>query len=224
MDTNKTETILAEFHCHSNYSPDSLVTLEQIINTCRNKGIGKIAITDHGRTAGALKAHEMAPDLVVVSEEILTSEGEILAYFISEEIPDFLPPLEVVKMLQDQGAFISVAHPFDPWRGSGWKPGTLEKMVPFLDGVEAFNARCFDPTFNEKAGAFANQHALSWMVGSDAHSIPEIGRAVLQLPDFNSAEELRQAVKTAAFSGELSSKMVRLHSTVAKVVNKFRRK
>ena len=218
-----TNMISAEFHCHSNYSPDSLVTLEQIINTCRTKGIGKISITDHGRMDGAFKAHSMAPDLVVVSEEVLTNEGEILAYFITEEIPDGLPPMEVVKRLKDQGAFISVAHPFDPWRGANWKPGTLEKLVPYLDGVEAFNARCFDPTFNEKAGNFANEHELVWMVGSDAHSIPEIGRAVLQLPDFNSAEELRLAVKNASFSGELSSKIVRLHSTIAKVVNKFRK-
>ncbi len=218
------KVINAEFHCHSNYSPDSLVTLEEIIKTCRSKGIGKIAITDHGRMAGAFKAHQMEPDLVVVSEEILTSEGEILAYFMTEEIPDYLPPLEVVKKLKDQGAFISVAHPFDPWRGSSWKPGTLEKMVPFLDGVEAFNARCFDPTYNEKAGAFATEHGLAWMVGSDAHSVPEIGRAVLQLPSFNSADELRQAVKSAGYSGELSSKMVRLHSTVAKVVNKLRQR
>lgn len=187
-----TEFIQAEFHCHSNYSPDSLVTLEEIIKTCRSRGIGKIAITDHGCMAGALRAHEMAPDLVVVSEEILTNEGEILAYFMSEEIPDGLPPMEVIRRLKDQGAFISVAHPYDPFRGANWKPGTLEKMVPYLDGVEAFNARCFDASFNEKAGAFAAEHGLAWMVGSDAHSIPEIGRAVLSLPDFHSADELRR--------------------------------
>lgn len=216
-----TDTILAEFHCHSNYSPDSRVRIEAIIRVCREKDIGKIAITDHGRMAGALNAHQMAPDLVVVGEEILTTEGEILGYFMNEEIPDYLPPLDVVKRLQDQGAFISVAHPFDPWRGSRWKRGTLEKLVPFLDGVEAFNARCFDPKFNEQAGSFANEHGLAWMVGSDAHSISEIGQAVLQLPDFNSAEELRQSLKTATFSGELSGKIVRLHSTIAKLVNKF---
>ena len=219
-----TDLIQAEFHCHSNYSPDSLMTLEEIIKTCRNKSIGKIAITDHGCNAGAFKAHQMAPDLVVVSEEILTNEGEILAYFMTEEIPDYLSPLEVVKRLKDQGAFISVAHPFDPYRGASWKPGTLEILAPYLDGVEAFNARCFDPSFNEMAGTFANEHGLAWMVGSDAHSIPEIGRAVLQLPNFNSAEEFRQAVKTATFSGKLSSKIVHLHSTIAKVINQFRRR
>jgi predicted metal-dependent phosphoesterase TrpH len=97
-------------------------------------------------------------------------------------------------------------------------------LVPYLDGVEAFNARCFDQSYNEQAGAFASEHGLTWMVGSDAHTLPEIGRAVLELPDFNSAEELRQAVKTATFSGELSGKIVHLHSTVAKIVNKFRKR
>ena len=54
------EPILAEFHCHSNYSPDSLVSLEEIIRTCRSRGVGKIAITDHGCMVGALKANQMA--------------------------------------------------------------------------------------------------------------------------------------------------------------------
>ena len=84
------KSILAEFHCHSNYSFDSLVSLEDIISTCRARGIAKIAITDHGCMEGAYKAHQMAPDLVIVSEEIQTSEGEILGYFMTEEIPDGL--------------------------------------------------------------------------------------------------------------------------------------
>ncbi len=87
---------------------------------------------------------------MIVSEEILTSEGEILGYFMSEEIPDGIPPLEVVKRLQDQGALSASPTPFDPWRGSTWNPGTLEELVPYLDGIEAFNARCRKPIYNEK--------------------------------------------------------------------------
>jgi hypothetical protein len=141
---------------------------------------------------------------------------------MTEEIPDGIPPLEVVKRLQDQGAFISIAHPFDPWRGSSWNPGTLESLMPYLDGVEAFNARCRKPIFNEQAGEFANEHGLAWMVGSDAHTLPELGRAVLKLPDFYTADELREAVKNSSFEGELSGSIVHLHSTIAKVVNKMR--
>ena len=41
--------------------------------------------------------------------------------------------------------------------------------------------------------------------------------AVLKLPDFNTADELREAVKSSSFEGELSSSIVRLHSTIAKL-------
>jgi len=212
------EIIRAEFHCHSNYSFDSLASIEKMIAICRKKGIGKLAITDHGRMSGSVAAQKLAPDLVIVAEEILTSEGEILAYFLKEEIPDGLEPIEVIRRLRDQGAFISVAHPFDSWRGSHWKEGTLEAMVPFLDGFEIFNARCFNPEFNEEARRFAEEHGLASMAGSDAHSLGELGHASMIMSNFNSAEELREAVKTAKFEASLSSKTVRFRSTAAKIV------
>lgn len=215
------EIIRAEFHCHSNYSFDSLASIENMIATCRKKGIGKLAITDHGRMFGSVAAQKLAPDLVIVAEEILTSEGEILAYFMKEEIPDGLEPMEVIQRLRDQGAFISVAHPFDPWRGSHWKDGTLEAMVPFLDGFEVFNARCFNPEFNEEARRFAEVHGLAFMAGSDAHSLGELGQASMIMPDFNTAEEMREAVKSAKIEATLSSKTVRFRSTAAKIIKKF---
>lgn len=39
--------ILADYHIHSNYSPDSNSTVDDIIETAREKGISYIIITDH---------------------------------------------------------------------------------------------------------------------------------------------------------------------------------
>ncbi|MFN3692304.1 MAG: PHP domain-containing protein, partial [Fervidobacterium sp.] len=39
--------ILADYHIHSNYSPDSTATVEEIIDTAYEKGINYIIITDH---------------------------------------------------------------------------------------------------------------------------------------------------------------------------------
>ena len=50
----KQSTIKAEFHCHTVYSPDSLVELETLLKACDVRGIDKIAITDHGCLQGAL--------------------------------------------------------------------------------------------------------------------------------------------------------------------------
>ena len=213
--------INAEFHCHTRYSPDSLMSIEALLLACRKKGIDKVAVTDHNRLEGALKAHEMAPGQVIVGEEIQTSQGEILAYFLSEEIPAGLEPEEVMRRLRAQNAFISVAHPFDTNRdATHWQPGTLEAMLPFLDAFETFNARCLRQTYNAQAQVFAQEHGLAGMAGSDAHSTFELGKATMLLADFNDAMELRTALENAQWDVHLSSAAVHLFSVWAKIVKK----
>ncbi|HNZ16413.1 MAG TPA: PHP-associated domain-containing protein [Anaerolineaceae bacterium] len=212
--------IRAEFHCHTVYSPDSLVSLTALMKTCDERGIDKIAITDHGSIKGALKAQKMVPERVIVSEEIATPEGELLGYFMNEEIPQGLPALEVARRLRGQGAFISIAHPFDP-RRSWWTPKTLDALLPFLDGVEVFNARCLRQEYNQAAYRFAVEHGKTLMAGSDAHTLRELGRASMTMPFFEDAEGLRAAAHEGVISGELSGLYDRMVSAFAKVAKKF---
>jgi len=192
-----------------------------LLAACEQKNIDKLAITDHNRIEGALRAHALDPQRVIVGEEIQTTQGEILGYFMREEIPASLEPLEVIRCLKDQGAFISVAHPFDTNRdATHWQPGTLEAMLPFLDAFETFNARCLRQTYNDQAQIFAQEHGLAGMAGSDAHSIYELGRATMLLADFNDATELRTALENAQWDVHLSSAAVHLFSVWAKIVKK----
>ena len=85
------QLIKAEFHCHTICSGDSSNRLPQLIETARQRGISRLAITDHNKIGCALKAKEMDPQLIVVGEEILTQSGELLAYYLKEEIPARLP-------------------------------------------------------------------------------------------------------------------------------------
>jgi hypothetical protein len=218
---NLSRVVRAEFHCHSVYSPDSLVRVEDLLAACEQKNIAKLAITDHNRIEGALRAHALDPQRVIVGEEIQTTQGEILGYFMREEIPAGLEPLEVIRRLKDQGAFISVAHPFDTNRdATHWQPETLEAMLPFLDAFETFNARCLRQTFNTQAQIFAQEHGLAGMTGSDAHSTFELGKATMLLADFNDAIELRTALENAQWDVHLSSAAVHLFSVWAKIVKK----
>jgi hypothetical protein len=221
---NLSHMVRSEFHCHSIYSPDSLVRMEDLLAACKQKQIDKIAITDHNRLDGALRAHALDTQRVIIGEEIQTTEGEILGYFLREEIPAGLEPIEVIRRLKDQGAFISVAHPFDTNRDvTHWQPGTLEAMLPFLDAFETFNARCLRQVYNDKAQAFAREHGLAEIVGSDAHSTYELGRATMLLPDFNTAMELRTALQEAQRDVHLSAASVHLFSVWAKIVKKVRK-
>jgi predicted metal-dependent phosphoesterase TrpH len=211
-----------EFHCHTNASKDSLVRPEELIRAARKKGLDRLVITDHNSIAGARAAQSLDPELVIVGEEIMTTRGEILAAFVTEEIPAGLTPMETIRRLKDQGAFISVSHPYDAHRKGGWKEADLLEIVPYVDAVEVFNARCLDPGFNHKAQAFAEKYNLAGTVGSDAHILFEVGRAVMSLDPFQGPDGMREVVKQAKFQTKLSPWWVHLFSTYAKQRKKIR--
>lgn len=207
---------IVEFHCHTLYSKDSLARIESLLATCRQKGIDRLVITDHNTLLGAQRAHELDPERVIVGEEIMTTAGEILAAYMVEEIPKGLPPHEVIRRLREQGAFISVSHPFDTLRSGGWKLPDLLAIAPLVDAIETFNARCISPAFNQAAQEFARQHQLPGTVGSDAHAAFELGRATLQLGDFHDAASLKAALGSARARTRLSSPLVHFVSTYAR--------
>lgn len=186
-----------DFHTHTIYSPDSLTTPEELIEASRRKGIDRVVVTDHNTIEGAQRAKELDPALIIIGEEILTTGGELLAAFVKEEIPRGLTPLEALDRLEEQNAFISVSHPFDFLRGGHWQKEALIDILPRVDAIEIFNARCAWPGFNWQAQKLAREFGLRGTQGSDAHGAYEIGRGSLLLPPFEDADSLREAMKEA---------------------------
>ncbi|NTV35626.1 MAG: PHP domain-containing protein, partial [Anaerolineaceae bacterium] len=130
-----------DFHSHTRFSKDSLAEISQLIEKANKIGLDKIIVTDHNTIVGALIAQEMFPDKIIVGEEILTTRGELLACFLTREVPKGLEPAEAIRQLKEQGAFISVSHPFDLAR-HGWLPQDLDAIINDVDAIEVFNARC----------------------------------------------------------------------------------
>ena len=185
-----------EFHSHTCASRDGLARPEDVVRAARRRGLDRLFVTDHNTLAGARAAHALAPELVIVGEEILTTEGELLGWFVREEVPAGLPPLEAARRLQAQGAVIALAHPFDTWR-QGFRADTLQQLLPYLDAVEGFNAHTRKPGANAEARQWAQTHHLPVVSGSDAHLAWEIGRAATALPPFDDAAGLRAALREA---------------------------
>jgi len=204
-----------EFHCHTDSSKDSLLPPEKLVDTCRRKGLDRVVITDHNTITGALRAKEYAPDFVIIGEEIMTNQGELLAAFVTEEIPKDLSPNKAIELLRQQGAFISVSHPFDLLRSGHWQLENLTAILHLVDAIETFNARCMSADYNRKAIEFANQQGIPGTAGSDAHAAFELGRARMHLPDFTDAESLRSALAQARFEVKLSSPFVHFTSRYA---------
>jgi predicted metal-dependent phosphoesterase TrpH len=204
-----------EFHCHTVASRDSLAQPEALLAACRRRGIDRVVITDHNTIAGACLTKELDPERVIVGEEIMTTGGELLAAFVVEHVPPGLSPKETITALRDQGAFVSVAHPFDRNRKGHWALPALLEIVPLVDAIEVFNSRCISAHFNDEAQAFAREHGLRGTVGSDAHAIFEVGRATMLLPDFENAASLAEGLGQARFETRLSSPLVHLTSRYA---------
>jgi predicted metal-dependent phosphoesterase TrpH len=207
--------IRVEFHCHTIYSKDCLLRIEKLLDICQQKGIDRIVISDHNEISGALQAQAIDPERVIVGEEIKTDRGELLAAFMKEYVPPGLTPQETIKRLRDQEAFISVSHPFDQVRSGRWQENDLLEILPLVDAIEVFNARCFSAEDNHRAKEFARKHDIPGTVGSDAHTAFEVGRAAMLLAPFKDAPTLIEVLPQAKFETKLSSPLVHFSSRYA---------
>ncbi|PJF40013.1 MAG: PHP domain-containing protein [Chloroflexi bacterium] len=205
-----------ELHSHTVWSKDCLVEFEKIIQRCEKRAIDRIAITDHNTADGALAMQKIAPDLVIVGEEIMTTHGEMLGYYMQESIPAGLTPEETIRLLREQGAVISVSHPFDRLRKGAWREEDLLKIIHLVDAIEIFNSRCIYKADNDRAAAFAEAHRLCGTAGSDAHTVREYGQAVTLLQPFHDAPTFLDAIRQAQYDKNYSSHFVHLGSTYAK--------
>jgi predicted metal-dependent phosphoesterase TrpH len=206
-----------EFHCHTLYSKDSLTRIRDLLDTCQRKRIDRIVVTDHNEIQGALRAQELDPERVIVGEEIMTQKGEILAAYVTERIPRGLPPLEVIARLRDQKAFISVSHPFDRQRSGAWNLPDLLEISPYVDAIEVYNSRCLSELPNQQAQAFAREHQLLGTVGSDAHTLKEIGQATMLLSGFDDPISLKAALAQSEVQTHLSGFWVHFYSSYARL-------
>lgn len=204
-----------EFHCHTQYSTDSLLSIEGLLSAARRNNLERVVITDHNTIAGAQLAQSLDPERIIVGEEIMTTEGELLAAFVSEEVPPGLSAEETIARLRRQGAFISVSHPFDRMRKGHWRIEALRQIAPLIDAIETFNARCLVSVYNHQAAAFAEGLGLPATVGSDAHTAFELGKAVMILPSFHDAASLKASVRQARYEVRSASPFVHLASRYA---------
>lgn len=186
-----------DLHSHTLWSKDCLTAFETIIRLCQRRGVDRIAITDHNTSEGALAMQKIVPDLVIVGEEIMTTQGEILAYFVRESVPAGLTPDETIRRLRDQGAVISVSHPFDRLRKGAWGREALLKIADKVDAIEIFNARCLFAKDNQQAFDFAREHNLLGTAGSDAHSSPEYGKSMIRMQPFTGASDFLASLQQA---------------------------
>lgn len=207
-----------DMHLHTHHSHDCLSRPEAILAAARERGIDRLIVTDHNEIRGALEMQALDPHRVIVGEEVKTGEGfDVIGIFMRERIPKGTPARETCERIRAQGGVVYLPHPFDGTRAGGAR--TLEALADLIDVVEVHNARCFPPGLNDRAGEWAREAGKLAGAGSDAHTIAEVGRGLVELPEF--AHE-RDSLLAALARGRIvervnTSPIYRLASTWAKV-------
>lgn len=209
-----------DLHLHTFRSPDSSASYDAIIRAVERAGLDAIAVTDHNTIRGAVELARVAPFPVIIAEEIRTLEGEVIGYFLQEEIPKRLPLEETIARIKVQGGVVAVPHPVDrARRASALGEGALRRVIDQVDLIEGRNARCMVPEDNARACAIAAEYGLPLTAGSDAHHPSEIGRCYVELPDFDPADPqgFLAAMRAARLHGTESRAWVKLYSAAARL-------
>jgi len=213
----------ADLHVHTCRSKDSASSPEHIIQHCLEVGINCLAVTDHDTISGAVEVKRAAPFKVIVGEEMMTTCGEIIGLFLSEEIPSHLSPEETVARVKSQGGLVCIPHPFDRFRPhSRLHRDALERIMPQIDVIEVYNSRTYLLRDSERALQFARVHGLPGIAGSDAHVVREIGRTHMELPDFNDAEQFRLALTQSRIVRRKTGIITHFYNVRNRLVKRFK--
>jgi hypothetical protein len=92
-----------------------------------------------------------------------------------------------------------------------------------VDAFEVFNARYLKNKPNKKAAAFVREHGLLATVGSDAHTLIEVGQATLRMPSFTDPASFIAALQNAQSYTRLSPAIVHLFTRFAVLYKRFQR-
>lgn len=202
-----------DLHNHTHYSSCSNLKPETLLKLVKKKGMDGFAVTDHNTIKGALKVKKLNKDKdfeVIIGDEVKTNYGDVLTYYLQEEIKsrDFFSVVDEVKA---QGGLIAIPHPFRTSINPDLKfRYPIEKIKNKIDAIECFNARMLFQKNNKKAQELSKKLKIPGIGGSDAHFIFDIGRAYT-IFDGNLRKALKQnktryegTILYGALSGSLS--------------------
>jgi predicted metal-dependent phosphoesterase TrpH len=212
-----------DLHTHTCYSRDSLLTLADYERAVLQRGLTAVAVTDHNKVEGGLRLRDAAPFPVIVGEEIMTADGEVIGLFLERAIPRGLSPRDAVAAIRDQGGLVYLPHPEDRTRRSVMVASGIDAIIDAVDIVEVLNARVFVASDNDAARALADEHHKPYGAGSDSHTAAEMGTAYVEMPvcDWTDPASFLAAIRQGLVRGRVSSRLVHVASTVAKVAKRL---
>jgi predicted metal-dependent phosphoesterase TrpH len=223
----------ADFHIHTRFSRDSILSEEKFIRTAIERGLTHVAVTNHNNVEGAIAVRDKVAELglterltVILGEEVSTADGEVVGVFLQRTIPRGLSAAETADAIHEQDGLVSIPHAFDPFRKSHIREDPLISLLEAgkVDMIEVFNSRVTFQRHNHEAAVLAARYGVPGIAASDSHSAFEIAMSFNALPVFQNADELRQALPLNDWHGSRSTVFIHLTTRWAVWSNLVRRR
>lgn len=195
---------LADLQVHTS-AGDGMMDARAILDYVEHRTeLDIIAITDHDDIGGALAAREIHARRgysfeVMTGIELTTRSGHLLALDIDEPLRPLRPLAETVREIHRLGGLAVVPHPFSYLTRSIGERALRRLLAtgdPELrpDGIELASGSPAARATERKARRLnRDSFHLPETGGSDAHFLPEVGRAATLFPG-SSTGELRAAL------------------------------
>ena len=188
-----------DIHVHTTLSPCSCLTLPQILNQARDKGLHGVCITDHDTMSVRKSLREGIQDdglCVIFGVEYATEAGDFLLFGPFDNLPAGLPARKVLMHAENVRGAAIAAHPFRQGRSTD-KRLIEQGLCRIVEGINGRNL----PTENIKTAEWAQRYGIKLAGGSDAHSIDELGRIATRFhTEIKTRKDLILALRNGDFS------------------------
>ncbi|SIR92409.1 PHP-associated domain-containing protein [Natronorubrum thiooxidans] len=168
-----------DFHVHSDESYDGHEPIELILEHAADIGLDGVVITDHDEIGESLRAAELAPEYGLVGipgVEVSTRHGHLLAIGVEQRPDPGQPFMKTVGTVRELDGVAIVPHPFQRSRH-----GVHKRHIKDADAIETYNSMVFTGYRNRRARTFARRRAYPEIGASDAHYLPNVGKAYTEI-------------------------------------------
>lgn len=191
-----------DLHVHSGYSPDSRLTLEEIVGRLAYGGLKGFALTDHNSVRGHAALAELQSRhpgyLFLPGVEVSTEEGHLLAYGVQGSPPPHRPLRETIEWVTAHSGEAVLAHPFRRAHGVGRK---IAESVA-ISAIETRNGHNSELA-NLRAEDVAARRNLGATGGSDVHELRDLGRGYTEFdPAVATVDDLLESLRRHATSAQ----------------------
>jgi len=191
-----------DMHFHTNHS-DAYTKVRSALSLAKKKGVG-LAITDHNTPSGAVEAHRMRPEVLLIpGMEVSAEDGpHILLYFydIAEMVEFYerevegkkgkspymataLPTVDLLECSDRYNCVRAAAHPYGYLVFNKGVAKCIEKQyfaeetLSRFEAIEVINGG-MRRNLNRKASNLAVRKGLGLVGGTDGHTLKDLGNIV----------------------------------------------